>query len=177
MKTENLRQSLLCCVSQLVRDAGVPAKVFGGSEGRGRVLVGTSTKNIVNILSHHTISRTFHQLAPFFRPGVFSTGTSRPARSCVVPQTSAGEPTGSYTAPRWLRRVCQHSLGATETENTVSQTTRLRVFELGNNEVLWMSFGCALDITRGFGARVAHPSGPEHPRGVLSVLLANHRPP
>ena len=67
--------------------------MFGGSEGRGRVLTGTPTKNIANVSSHHTISRTFHQLAPFFRPGVFSTGTSRPTRSCVVPQTSAGEPT------------------------------------------------------------------------------------
>ena len=53
--------------------------MFGGSGGRGRVLTGTSTQNIANILSHHTIFGIFPQLALFSRPGVFSTGTVHPA--------------------------------------------------------------------------------------------------
>ena len=58
-------------------------------------------KHCKNFVSSHDF-QYFPQLALLLRPGVFSTGTSRPARSCVVPQTSAGEPTGSYTAPQWF---------------------------------------------------------------------------
>ena len=66
MKNENLRKTLLCEVSQCVRDAGVLAKVFGVSERSRCVLIGTSAPNIANISSHHVIFSTFHQLALFF---------------------------------------------------------------------------------------------------------------
>ena len=52
MKIKNLRKTFLWCVSQCVRDAGVPTKVFGGSETQKCVLIGTSATNIVNISSH-----------------------------------------------------------------------------------------------------------------------------
>ena len=65
MKIKNLRKTLLCEVSQCVRDAGVLTKVFGVSERSRCVLIGTSAPNIANISSHHVIFSTFHQLALF----------------------------------------------------------------------------------------------------------------
>ena len=77
MKIKNLRKTFLWCVSQCVRDAGVPTKVFGGSETQKCVLIGTSATNIVNISAHHTIFGIFHQLALCFLFSVwFSTGRS-----------------------------------------------------------------------------------------------------
>ena len=114
MKIENLRKTLLCEVSQCVRDAGVLTKVFGVSERSRCVLIGTSAPNIANISSHHVIFSTFHQLALFsgVDPILNGVGVGR-ARNAG---RSAQDP---RTTPGWLPRVRLHSPCPTETESVV----------------------------------------------------------
>ena len=148
----------------------MPAKVFGGSEGRGRVLTGTSTQNIANVLSHHTIFGISPQLALFPVPvclvPVQYIPRSRPARSGAGARNvrrrahelvhGVTVATACLTAQSWV----------TETESIVShhhQRTSWRWYCFQVRTRLWLG----LAIARCVSARVVHPSGPEHSGGVL----------